>query len=43
MRRHGGGGHQNAGTCQVEHGEADAVVREIADSVNARVRDVSRI
>jgi len=34
MLAHGGGGHQNAGTCQVPHDRADAVLREIADAVN---------
>src|SRR4051812_29148228 len=39
MLRHGGGGHANAGTCQVEHAEAESVLAEIADAVNGRVRD----
>lgn len=30
----GGGGHRNAGTCQVPHDRADDVLREIADAVN---------
>jgi len=34
MLRHGGGGHHNAGTCQVGHDDADRVLREIADAVN---------
>jgi nanoRNase/pAp phosphatase (c-di-AMP/oligoRNAs hydrolase) len=37
MLRHGGGGHPNAGTCQVAHTEAAAVLAEIADAVNGRV------
>jgi nanoRNase/pAp phosphatase (c-di-AMP/oligoRNAs hydrolase) len=37
MLRHGGGGHRNAGTCQVPHDEADAVLGEIADAVNESV------
>lgn len=35
MLRYGGGGHRNAGTCQVPHDRADDVLREIADAVNA--------
>jgi nanoRNase/pAp phosphatase (c-di-AMP/oligoRNAs hydrolase) len=35
MLRHGGGGHHNAGTCQVPHDEADDVLREVSDAVNA--------
>jgi nanoRNase/pAp phosphatase (c-di-AMP/oligoRNAs hydrolase) len=35
MLRHGGGGHHNAGTCQVAHDDADTVLREVADAVNA--------
>jgi nanoRNase/pAp phosphatase (c-di-AMP/oligoRNAs hydrolase) len=38
MLRHGGGGHANAGTCQVEHEAAEAVLAEIADGVNGRIR-----
>ena len=30
MLTHGGGGHRNAGTCQVAHDEADAVLDELA-------------
>ena len=37
MLAHGGGGHANAGTCQVEHAEAEFVLAEIADAVNGRV------
>src|SRR6195952_643076 len=37
MLRHGGGGHANAGTCQVEHDQAETVLAEIADQVNNRV------
>jgi nanoRNase/pAp phosphatase (c-di-AMP/oligoRNAs hydrolase) len=35
MLGYGGGGHKNAGTCQVAHDRADAVLGEIADAVNA--------
>jgi nanoRNase/pAp phosphatase (c-di-AMP/oligoRNAs hydrolase) len=34
MLRYGGGGHLNAGTCQVAHDVADSVLQEIADAVN---------
>jgi nanoRNase/pAp phosphatase (c-di-AMP/oligoRNAs hydrolase) len=40
MLAHGGGGHANAGTCQVEHGEAERVLAEIADAVNDRTRSL---
>ena len=32
---YGGGGHANAGTCQVPHGDADRVVEELIGHVNA--------
>jgi nanoRNase/pAp phosphatase (c-di-AMP/oligoRNAs hydrolase) len=35
MLAYGGGGHKNAGTCQVPHDRADDTLREIADAVNA--------
>jgi len=35
MLRHGGGGHHNAGTCQVPHDQTEDVLREVADAVNA--------
>ena len=34
MLAHGGGGHRNAGTCQVEHADAARVLDELADAVN---------
>ncbi len=34
MLEYGGGGHQNAGTCQVPHDQAERVIQEIADAVN---------
>jgi nanoRNase/pAp phosphatase (c-di-AMP/oligoRNAs hydrolase) len=37
MLRYGGGGHLKAGTCQVGHDDADRVLSEIADEVNAAV------
>ena len=35
MLDHDGGGHPNAGTCQVAHDEADSVVETIAAAVNS--------
>ena len=35
MLSYGGGGHLNAGTCQVDHTDAERVLDEIADAVNA--------
>ena len=35
MLAHGGGGHRNAGTCQVGHEEADAVLDELAGVVSS--------
>lgn len=35
MLQYGGGGHQNAGTCQVENDKADAVLRELVGKINA--------
>lgn len=35
MLSYGGGGHRNAGTCQVSHGEAARTLDEIAYAVNA--------
>lgn len=37
MLAYGGGGHRNAGTCQIPHDRADDVLREIADAVNVPV------
>ena len=34
MLRYGGGGHENAGTCQVPHEEAQRTLSEIAEAVN---------
>lgn len=34
MLAYGGGGHQNAGTCQVPHDEAERVLEEIVAAVN---------
>ncbi len=33
MRRHGGGGHEAAGTCQVQNDEADEVIEELLKDV----------
>ena len=35
MLSYGGGGHANAGTCQVPHDRADSAVDEIVDHLNA--------
>ena len=34
MLTHGGGGHRNAGTCQVEHDDAEAVLAEVVSALN---------
>ena len=44
--RYGGGGHEAAGTCQVENGLAKSIIREIVLQVNAESRathDVSEL
>jgi nanoRNase/pAp phosphatase (c-di-AMP/oligoRNAs hydrolase) len=38
MLSYGGGGHANAGTCQVGHDEADRVVEEVVGHLNAATR-----
>jgi nanoRNase/pAp phosphatase (c-di-AMP/oligoRNAs hydrolase) len=38
MLSYGGGGHANAGTCQVPHDDADRVVEEIIGHLNAATR-----
>ena len=38
MLAYGGGGHANAGTCQVPHADADGVVDEVVAQLNATVR-----
>jgi nanoRNase/pAp phosphatase (c-di-AMP/oligoRNAs hydrolase) len=35
MLTYGGGGHVNAGTCQVPHDDADRVVEELIGHLNA--------
>jgi nanoRNase/pAp phosphatase (c-di-AMP/oligoRNAs hydrolase) len=40
MLSYGGGGHRNAGTCQVGHDDAERVLDEIAAVVN-EVADVA--
>ena len=35
MRRHGGGGHAAAGTCQVHHDAAQATLRDLIETMNA--------
>ncbi len=34
MLARGGGGHRNAGTCQVPHGDAERVLAEVVDALN---------
>ena len=34
MRRHGGGGHAAAGTCQVAHADAQATLRDLLETMN---------
>jgi len=34
MLQYGGGGHLNAGTCQIEHEKADAVLKELIEKIN---------
>ncbi len=38
MLEHGGGGHRNAGTCQVGHGQAEQVLDRIAEAVRSAER-----
>ncbi len=33
--KYGGGGHDNAGTCQIENERADAVMKELIEKINA--------
>ncbi len=35
MRRHGGGGHAAAGTCQVAHPDAQRTLRDLVETMNA--------
>ena len=37
MAEHGGGGHRNAGTCQVYHDKANAVLKDIIEKINTYV------
>ena len=37
MSEHGGGGHRNAGTCQVPHDKADYVLSDIIEKVNTYI------
>jgi nanoRNase/pAp phosphatase (c-di-AMP/oligoRNAs hydrolase) len=36
MLKYGGGGHRRVGTCQVPYGEADRILKEIVEEINAR-------
>ena len=35
MLTYGGGGHDNAGTCQVDNAEAETVLQELIQQINA--------
>jgi nanoRNase/pAp phosphatase (c-di-AMP/oligoRNAs hydrolase) len=35
MLKYGGGGHEAAGTCQIENAEADRVLKELIAQINA--------
>ena len=35
MLEHGGGGHEAAGTCQIENDKADEVLRDLIQKINA--------
>jgi nanoRNase/pAp phosphatase (c-di-AMP/oligoRNAs hydrolase) len=35
MLKHGGGGHENAGTCQIENDIADEVLKGLIAKINA--------
>ena len=35
MLEYGGGGHENAGTCQVDNEEADTIMKELMERINA--------
>jgi nanoRNase/pAp phosphatase (c-di-AMP/oligoRNAs hydrolase) len=37
MLTYGGGGHPNAGTCQIPHADADAVLAHVEEAANAQV------
>jgi nanoRNase/pAp phosphatase (c-di-AMP/oligoRNAs hydrolase) len=38
MLRFGGGGHRNAGTCQVGHGDAESTLTTVVEELNAAAR-----
>jgi len=35
MLKYGGGGHANAGTCQIDHGKAEEVLQELIAQITA--------
>lgn len=35
MFKYGGGGHANAGTCQIEHDRSDGVLQELIADITA--------
>ena len=41
MLTHGGGGHEAAGTCQIDNDRAEAVLAEIVATIDAGERQAS--
>jgi nanoRNase/pAp phosphatase (c-di-AMP/oligoRNAs hydrolase) len=39
MLKYGGGGHQAAGTCQVDNDKADKVLQELINAINSDQQD----
>ena len=35
MLQYGGGGHEAAGTCQIDNDKAEAVLKELIETINA--------
>jgi nanoRNase/pAp phosphatase (c-di-AMP/oligoRNAs hydrolase) len=35
MLEYGGGGHENAGTCQIENEQADVILKQLISRINA--------
>jgi nanoRNase/pAp phosphatase (c-di-AMP/oligoRNAs hydrolase) len=43
MLAHGGGGHEAAGTCQIDNERAEAVLAEVVDTIDAGERQASPV
>ena len=43
MLAHGGGGHEAAGTCQIDNDRAEAVLAEIVATIDAGERQASPV